>query len=138
MHCPIGSTTFSHLLSITDRDGNAVRVPQEPCERVISRAVADTVRAGLSEETKSGTAASAAGWTRPDFGKTGTTQHSKSVTFVGGVDDYAEPDTICTGLPVHLGECERAAFGGTVATRPYFAAMNELLDGVPASSDREK
>ncbi|MGW4527711.1 hypothetical protein [Amycolatopsis sp. NPDC004378] len=106
--------------------------------------MADTVLAGLSRDTVSGTSALAArvtGWHRPDIGKTGTTQQSESVTFVGGVNDYAvssmvfadgaQPRTFCPGPPVHLGSCGNGAFGGTVAAPPYFAAMQSLLAGVP-------
>ena len=49
--------------------------------------LARTLAAGLSQDTTSGTsaaAASAAGWTRPGIGKTGTTNSSESVAFVGG------------------------------------------------------
>ncbi|MDX3186945.1 transglycosylase domain-containing protein [Streptomyces sp. MN03-5084-2B] len=132
------------ILSVTDRDGNAVPVAQQACERVIPQGVADTLEAGLSKDTTSGTsaeAARAAGWTRPDIGKTGTTQLSESVAFVGGVDDYAvssmvfadgpHPREICPGTPVHLGDCGHGAFGGTVAAPPYFHAMSKLLAGVP-------
>ncbi|MDQ7804627.1 transglycosylase domain-containing protein [Amycolatopsis sp. A133] len=132
------------ILSVTDRNGNAVPVRQQACERVIPAGVADTLEAGLSKDTTSGTsaqAAHAAGWTRPDIGKTGTTQLSESVAFVGGVDDYAvssmvfadgpHPREICPGTPVHLGSCGHGAFGGTVAAPPYFHAMSQLLAGVP-------
>ena len=82
-----------------------------------------------------------AGWHRPDIGKTGTTNQSESVAFVGGVDGYAaasmvfadgpNPQEICPGNPVHLGNCGHGAFGGTVAAPPYFAAMNQILAGQP-------
>ncbi|MEV6644210.1 transglycosylase domain-containing protein [Amycolatopsis sp. NPDC051371] len=132
------------ILSVTDRAGAPVPVRQEQCERVVPEDLATTLRAGLSEDTVSGTsarAARAAGWDRPDFGKTGTTQDSRSVAFVGGVNDYAvsslvfadgsSPQTVCPGPPVHLGRCGHGAFGGTVAAPPYFHAMTRLLAGVP-------
>ncbi len=132
------------ILSMTDRNGNAVAVRQQACEQVIPTGVANTLEAGLSKDTTSGTsaeAARAAGWTRPDIGKTGTTQQSESVAFVGGVDGYAvssmvfadgpRPREICPGTPVHLGNCGHGAFGGTVAAPPYFHAMSQLLAGVP-------
>ena len=132
------------ILSVTDRNGNAVPVQQQACEQVIPTGVANTLEAGLSKDTTDGTsaeAARAAGWTRPDIGKTGTTQQSESVAFVGGVDGYAvssmvfadgpRPREICPGTPVHLGTCGHGAFGGTVAAPPYFHAMSELLAGVP-------
>src|SRR4029079_7641427 len=102
--------------------------------------------AGLAKDTTDGTsaaAASAAGWHRPDIGKTGTTNESESVAFIGGVDGYAaasmvyadssHPQEICPGRPVHLGDCGHGAFGGTVAAPPYFAAAcPAALAGAPA------
>ncbi|HWD01769.1 MAG TPA: transglycosylase domain-containing protein [Amycolatopsis sp.] len=132
------------ILSVTDRNGKPVPVKQQACEQVIPTGVANTLESGLSRDTTIGTSAAAAhsaGWTRPDIGKTGTTQLSESVAFVGGVDNYAvssmvfadgpHPQEICPGTPVHLGNCGHGAFGGTVAAPPYFHAMNTLLAGVP-------
>ncbi|WP_326837907.1 transglycosylase domain-containing protein [Amycolatopsis rhabdoformis] len=131
------------ILSVTDRGGQPVPVKQQACEQVIPTGVANTLEAGLSRDTTVGTSASAAhsaGWTRPDIGKTGTTQLSESVAFVGGVDNFAvssmvfadgpHPEEICPGTPVHLGQCGHGAFGGTVAAPPYFHAMSTLLAGV--------
>jgi membrane peptidoglycan carboxypeptidase len=130
------------ILSVTDRDGKPVTVQQPACEQVIPQGVAATLESGLSQDTTIGTSASAArnaGWTRPDIGKTGTTQQSESVAFVGGVDNFAvssmvfadgpHPAEICPGTPVHLGNCGHGAFGGTVAAPPYFSSMSTLLAG---------
>ncbi|NIH80187.1 transglycosylase domain-containing protein [Amycolatopsis viridis] len=132
------------ILSVTDRNGHDVAVKQPPCEQVVPPGLANTLLNGLSQDTISGTsaaAAAAAGWHHADFGKTGTTQQSESVAFIGGVDDYAvssmvfadgpHPAEICPGTPVHLGSCGRGAFGGTVAAPPYFAAMSQVLGGRP-------
>ncbi|MCU1681025.1 MAG: penicillin-binding protein [Amycolatopsis sp.] len=132
------------ILSVTDRNGQPVPVAQQACQSVLPTAVANTLMSGLSRDTTIGTsavAARAAGWTRPDIGKTGTTQNSESVAFVGGVNNYAVssmvfadgryPQEICPGDPVHLGNCGHGAFGGTVAAPPYFSAMNQLLAGRP-------
>ena len=132
------------ILSMTDRSGKPVNLAREPCQQVVSSGLAQTLAAGLSKDSISGTSAAAArnaGWTRPDIGKTGTTNESKSVTFVGGVDGYAaasmvfadgsRPRTICPGRPVYLGNCGNGAFGGTVAAPPYFTAMNQILAGSP-------
>ncbi|HEY2205974.1 MAG TPA: penicillin-binding protein [Pseudonocardia sp.] len=134
----------SPVLGITDRYGRPVSIQEQPCERVVAPGVASTLRAGLSKDTQDGTSAAAAkgaGWTRPDIGKTGTTNESKSVAFVGGVDGYAassmlfadgrRPRELCPGPPVHLGDCGHGAFGGTVAAPPYFQAMNQILAGQP-------
>jgi membrane peptidoglycan carboxypeptidase len=132
------------IQSVTDRNGKPVAVAQQPCEQVVSPGLANTLAAGLSKDTTAGTsaaAAGAAGWHRPDIGKTGTTNESESVAFVGGVDGYAaasmvyadgaHPQEVCPGRPVHLGNCGHGAFGGTVAAPPYFAAFNQLLAGHP-------
>jgi membrane peptidoglycan carboxypeptidase len=132
------------ILSVTDRTGQPVPVTQEACQQVIPTGVANTLMAGLSKDTLLGTsaaAAKAAGWSHPDIGKTGTTQLSESVAFIGGVDNYAvssmvyadgrTPEEICPGNPPYLGRCGHGAFGGTVAAPPYFHAMNQLLAGQP-------
>jgi membrane peptidoglycan carboxypeptidase len=132
------------IQSVTDRDGRPVAVAQQPCEQVVSPGLAHTLAAGLAKDTTDGTsaaAAAAAGWHRPDIGKTGTTNESESVAFIGGVDGYAaasmvyadssHPQEICPGRPVHLGDCGHGAFGGTVAAPPYFAAFSQLLAGRP-------
>jgi membrane peptidoglycan carboxypeptidase len=134
----------SPVLSVTGRDGRPVAITQQPCEQAISPGLADTLMAGLSKDTTAGTsaaAASAARWTRPDIGKTGTTNDSESVAFVGGVNGYSassmlfadgpHPRTLCPGPPVHLGDCGHGAFGGTVAAPPYFKAMSQILGSQP-------
>jgi membrane peptidoglycan carboxypeptidase len=132
------------ILSVTDRNGQPVPVRQLPCEQVIAPGVADALMTGLSKDSQMGTSAAAAKnahWNHPDIGKTGTTENSESVAFVGGVDNYAaasmvfasgdRPRELCPGPPVHLGNCGAGAFGGTVAAPPYFAAMNQLIAGTP-------
>jgi len=132
------------IQSVTDSAGKPVAVAQQPCEQVVNPGLAHTLAAGLAKDTTDGTsaaAAGAAGWHRPDIGKTGTTNESESVAFIGGVDGYAaasmvyadssHPQEICPGHPVHLGDCGHGAFGGTVAAPPYFAAFNQLLAGKP-------
>ncbi|RSM91660.1 penicillin-binding protein [Kibdelosporangium aridum] len=128
------------ILSVTDAAGNPVSYKTSGCEQAVSSDVASTLMTGLSQDTVSGTTAAsahAAGWTRPDIGKTGTTQTNQSVAFVGGVDRYAvsslvfadgnKPGQLCPGTPVHIGSCGHGAFGGTVAAPPYFKAMQAIL-----------
>jgi membrane peptidoglycan carboxypeptidase len=126
--------------SVTDRFGHPVPLHEQACEQAVTPDVASTVMTGLSKDTTEGTSTAAArevGWTRPGIGKTGTTQTSESVAFVGGAGGYAvsslvfadssEPGTICPGTPVHIGSCGHAAFGGTVAAPPYFRALTKIL-----------
>jgi len=126
--------------SVTDRFGKAVTLKTQACDQVVSPDVANTVMAGLSKDTTEGTSAAAArsaGWNRPGIGKTGTTQTSESVAFVGGSGGYAvsslvfadssAPGELCPGPPVHIGRCGHGAFGGTVAAPPYFHTLNTLL-----------
>jgi membrane peptidoglycan carboxypeptidase len=128
------------ILSVTDSAGQPVDVKTAPCEQAITNDVASTLVTGLSRDTIDGTTATsarAAGWTRPGIGKTGTTQESKSVAFVGGTDNYAVSSVVfadgsttgelCPGNPVHIGKCGHGAFGGTVAAPPYFHAMQTVL-----------
>jgi membrane peptidoglycan carboxypeptidase len=130
------------IQSVTDRFGNAVDVKSQACEQAVSPDVASTLVEGLSKDTTVGTSAAsarAANWTRPGIGKTGTTQTSESVAFVGGSGGYAvsslvfadgsDPGTLCPGPPVHIGKCGHGAFGGTVAAPPYFRALTTILGG---------
>ncbi len=132
------------IRSVTDRFGHPVNLPAQPCEQAVPPGLAHTLMAGLSQDTVSGTTAAsarAAGWTRPGIGKTGTTQQSESVAFVGGVDGYAvsslvfadgpDPGELCPGPPVYIGDCGNGAFGGTAAAPPYFQAMSRILAGRP-------
>ncbi|GLY68883.1 transglycosylase domain-containing protein [Amycolatopsis taiwanensis] len=132
------------IMSVTDRYGKPVPVRQQPCEQVVPQGLAHTLVVGLSQDTKTGTSAAsakAAGWNHADIGKTGTTNTSESVAFVGGVDDYAvssmvfadgpHPQEICPGTPVHLGDCGAGAFGGTVAAPPYYHAFSQILGNRP-------
>jgi membrane peptidoglycan carboxypeptidase len=132
------------IIEVRDRYGRKVPIPHQPCEQVVSPPLAHSLMAGLSDDSVSGTsatAAAAAGWKRPDIGKTGTTQDNKSVAFVGGVNDYAvssmvfadgnEPGSICPSKPATLGVgCE--AFGGTLAAPTFFETFTQILGGQPS------
>jgi membrane peptidoglycan carboxypeptidase len=136
------------IAQVTDHNGNPVRINEQPCQQVISPALADSLVTGLSldDQVPGGTskaAADAAGWTRPLLAKTGTTQNNESVGFLGATPQYAasslvfadgtRPSQICATSPPHLaseGGCH-GAFGGTVAAPPWYAAMTEILAGQP-------
>ncbi|GAB2665072.1 transglycosylase domain-containing protein [Saccharopolyspora gloriosae] len=136
------------LEEIRDRNGNEVPIKEAPCEQVISPEVAGQLAQGMSKDDTEGTskvAASAAGWTRPMIGKTGTTQESKSAAFLaatpqmaGAVLTYADgsrPRGICDGggesPPFLCGEGN--IFGGKVPARTWFDAMTRIHEGLPAA-----
>jgi membrane peptidoglycan carboxypeptidase len=135
------------ILSVTDRYGQPVHVNQQACEQVITPGVASALKAGLSLDTISGTSANsarAAGWTHPDIGKTGTTNESESVAFVGGVNNYAVSSMLfadgkvtgelCPGPPIHLQPlrtCGHGLFGGTGAAPAYYHSMSQIIAGQP-------
>jgi membrane peptidoglycan carboxypeptidase len=136
------------IISVTDRYGKPVQVPQQPCERVVPTGLANTLLNGLSHDTVPGgtsvVPAQAANWTRPISAKTGTTQVNKSLAFVGLTDGYAassivfadgsHPAVICGHTdPIRLasdGACA-GGFGGPVAAPTFFNAFNDLLAGKP-------
>lgn len=133
------------IASITNRHGDPVPLDQQPCQRAVSEGLADSLAAGLSQDTTAGTAADAAraaGWTRPMIGKTGTTQQSESAAFVGATPQYAgavltwsnasAPRPICTGDPPS--QCaEGNLTGGTIPARTWFATMAPLHAGTPVT-----
>jgi membrane peptidoglycan carboxypeptidase len=136
------------ITSVTDRYGQPVTFPQQPCQQVVPPALANTLMNGMGQDTTgagtSGVAAKAANWTRPTAGKTGTTQQNESEAFLGMVDGYAgfsiiyadgsTPSQICKGTPPYLaGPSHSCAggFGGTVAAPTFFNTFNQVLAGVP-------
>ncbi|MGH3906577.1 MAG: penicillin-binding transpeptidase domain-containing protein [Pseudonocardiaceae bacterium] len=133
------------IASIIDRHGKPVPLDKQPCQRAISEDLADSLAAALSQDTTVGTAAdaaTAAGWTRPMIGKTGTTQQSESAAFVGATPQYAgavltwsdgpAPRPICIGDPPR--QCaEGNLTGGTIPARTWFATMAPLHVGTPVA-----
>ncbi|WP_234996040.1 transglycosylase domain-containing protein [Streptoalloteichus hindustanus] len=129
----------SPIEQILDRNGKPVPVREEPCEQVVDPALANSLAQGLSKDSVSGTAktaASANGWSRPMIGKTGTTEDHKSSGFLGATRDYAgavlvftdgvAPQVICH-TPVRLcGFSGTGAYGGDIAAPTWFKAMGPL------------
>ncbi|MBV8933298.1 MAG: penicillin-binding protein [Kutzneria sp.] len=129
---------------VLDHSGKPVSVHRQPCEQAVSSAVADSMMDALSQDTITGTTATAAKnakWTRPMGGKTGTNEENRSVGFLGVLPSYAvssmvfadgtTPQGICPPMPqVRIG-CANAAFGGTVAAPPFFDAFSQILAGQP-------
>ncbi|GAA3355156.1 transglycosylase domain-containing protein [Saccharopolyspora gregorii] len=136
------------LEEIQDRNGNDVPIKEAACEQAISPEVAGQLAQGMSKDDTEGTskaAATAAGWTRPMIGKTGTTQESKSAAFLaatpqmaGAVLTYADgsrPRGICDAggdAPPFL--CSDGnIFGGKVPARTWFDAMNRIHQDLPVA-----
>jgi membrane peptidoglycan carboxypeptidase len=133
------------ILSVTDRYGKTIPFQQQPCERIVPPALANTELNGLSHDAVSpGTSASpaaATGWTLPLAGKTGTTQEAKSLAFVGYSGGYAassifftdsnRPQNICDSNlqhPFTSPSCS-GGFGGPVAAPTFFLAFEQILAG---------
>ncbi|WP_019809812.1 transglycosylase domain-containing protein [Saccharomonospora halophila] len=138
------------ILEISDRDGTAHPIEEQPCEQAVPEGVADTLAVGLSKDTASGgtahAAAEAAGWDRPVIGKTGTTQHSGSAAFIGATPQIAgaamvfRPDVPYGGLvdggPGNVRAVPQGAgnmFGGKTPARTWFRAVKPALEGEPAA-----
>ncbi|HEX2175674.1 MAG TPA: transglycosylase domain-containing protein, partial [Nocardioidaceae bacterium] len=91
---------------VTDRDGNALDIEDGNCKKVLKPAVADAVNDVLRGVTGPGGFAEAYSLNQPDAGKTGTTQDSKSVWFMGytpnlvgavmvaGANEVGEPESL--------------------------------------------
>ncbi|MPY78120.1 MAG: penicillin-binding protein [Actinophytocola sp.] len=135
----------SPIAEVTDRNGKTVKVPEEPCKRVIPEALADTLAVGLSKDHTGGTATGAAasvGWDRPMIGKTGTAQDAKASTFVGATPQLAgaamvfRPDFPDGGLcyvgPGNVYACENGNMqGARTPALTWFGAMSKILEGKP-------
>ncbi|HEX5120314.1 MAG TPA: penicillin-binding protein [Pseudonocardiaceae bacterium] len=132
------------ILSVTDRYGKNVPFQQQPCERVVPTGLANTELNGLSHDTEPGgtskAPADATGWKLPLVGKTGTTQRSESLAFVGLTGGYAassiffadgpHPEQICdsTGQP-HISPNCSTGFGGPISAPTFFKAFEKILAG---------
>ena len=131
------------IASVTDHTGKAVPINTPPCEQVVNKALADTLLNGMKDDTTAGTSTQAARnahWTRPIAAKTGTTDSSESVGFLGIMSNYlgsslvfndgSKPEPICGTLPIHTSKScggNLGAFGGTIAAPPFFNAFNQIL-----------
>ncbi|MEV6606552.1 penicillin-binding protein [Kutzneria sp. NPDC051319] len=132
---------------LLDHDGHPVALPHQQCEQVVAPALADTMMRGLAKDTVSGTSATSAlkaHWKRELAGKTGTTEYNESVGFVAGLRNYAvsslvfadgsAPAPICASKPPRLDSDDSGcagAFGGSLASPPFFAAFTKLLGTAP-------
>jgi len=132
------------ITSVVDRSNKALAVPQSNCKRVMSRAVADSVTAVLSQVID-GPLPGRTGWKmslgRDAAGKTGTTNNSASVWFVGFTPDLSA--AVATFDARGVGgkyAMQNLTIGGTYFTQVFGStlpgpiwkmAMLSALDGTP-------
>ncbi|BAF53329.1 transglycosylase domain-containing protein [Corynebacterium glutamicum] len=129
------------IASVHDREGNEVYIDRPACERAIDAETASALAVGMSKDTVSGTAASAAsmyGWSLPTAAKTGTTESNQSSSFMGFNSNFAAAPYIyndgtsttplCSG-PVR--QCSSGnLFGGNEPAQTWF----NMASNVPAAS----
>lgn len=129
------------IASVHDREGNEVYIDRPACERAIDAETASALAVGMSKDTVSGTAASAAsmyGWSLPTAAKTGTTESNQSSAFMVFNSNFAAAPYIyndgtsttplCSG-PVR--QCSSGnLFGGNEPAQTWF----NMASNVPAAS----
>lgn len=129
------------IASVHDREGNEVYIDRPACERAIDAETASALAVGMSKDTVSGTATSAAsmyGWSLPTAAKTGTTESNQSSSFMGFNSNFAAAPYIyndgtsttplCSG-PVR--QCSSGnLFGGNEPAQTWF----NMASNVPAAS----
>jgi membrane peptidoglycan carboxypeptidase len=127
----------SPIDKVFDRHGREVAVTTERCAQVVPEGLADTLANALSKDAVNGTAAgsaSAAGWTLPMSGKTGTTESHRSSGFVGFTNHYAAANYIFDDSDTPTGICSFPLrtcgsgdlYGGNEPARTWFTAMTPI------------
>ncbi|MFF2543059.1 transglycosylase domain-containing protein [Kitasatospora sp. NPDC058063] len=129
------------ITSVTGPDGKQLAVPQANCSAAMSAGTADTVSAMLKGVVEDGTGRTAGLTGRDSAGKTGTTNDSRQVWFVGYTPEMAGATVVSdTDDPEPLdgqrigGTVVGQAFGGTLAGPIWRDAMDGALAGTPAGT----
>lgn len=134
VHC-----TPRAILSVTDRAGQKVDVPETECGRVLEADVADEVTSILrgvvdGSSLRTGRAAAIS---RPVAGKTGTTNSSRAAWFVGYTPQLAASVWVgkanfkpLTGIRIN-GTTYRQVYGGTVPAQIFARAMRGASEDLP-------
>jgi membrane peptidoglycan carboxypeptidase len=129
------------IAEVTDRDGKHVSVTTETCEQVVPEGLANTLANAMSHDDQgNGTAAgsaNAAGWDLPMSGKTGTTEASRSSSFLGFTSQYAAanyiyddstaPGALCS-YPLRQCGGDGNLYGGNEPARTWFQAMKPIAN----------
>src|SRR5438270_6931717 len=123
---------------LIDRNGNQVAVTTEACDQVVPEGLANTLANALSKDALRGAtaagSASAAGWSLPVSGKTGTTEAHRSSGFVGFTSHYAAANYIYDDSPNPTDLCSSPLrrcgdgnlYGGNEPARTWFTAMKPI------------
>ncbi|MFC0624215.1 penicillin-binding protein [Kribbella deserti] len=128
------------ITSITDSSGKNIPTPGAKCEQVMQPEFADGVNRVLGSVMTSGGTGSKLNFGRPAAGKTGTTQESKAVWFVGYTPTYAaavgvtDPDGTqesLTKLTFNGRRLGGSVSGGGTAGPIWEAAMRAIHEGLP-------
>ncbi|HIW95678.1 MAG TPA: penicillin-binding protein [Candidatus Corynebacterium gallistercoris] len=120
------------VLSVTDRNGQPLKLEKKPCEQALDRGVANALANGMGSDVSTGTAsgsAAAEGWGGPISAKTGTTETSFSAAFLGFTPGWAgsayifndggTPANLCTSPVRQCGNGD--LYGGNEPARVFFS-----------------
>ncbi|MBB3663242.1 MULTISPECIES: transglycosylase domain-containing protein [Prauserella salsuginis group] len=135
------------VAEVTDRNGDPVKIDENPCQQVVNEDLANSLAVGMSKDDLPGgtsaAAAEAVDWSRPMIGKTGTTQNNASGAFIGGTPQLAgasmifKPERPTGGIVdsgpgnVYSVDGEGNIFGGKAPARTWFNAMKKIMEGEP-------
>ncbi|ANW19546.1 transglycosylase domain-containing protein [Streptomyces clavuligerus] len=129
--------TPTAISSIRTADGKDLRVPKSSCERAMTERTADTVNTLLSGVVSDAGTGSLAGLgSRPNAGKTGTTDGRKNAWFVGYTPNLSS--AVWVGAPTQQVEMFNISIGGNWYPKVYGGevpgpiwrdAMSGALDG---------
>ena len=117
------------ILAVTDRDGKSLPIPKSSCVRVLDRTIADSVTSILSQVIDGplpGRTGRVMSLGRDAAGKTGTTNKSASVWFVGFTPDLSA--AVATWDP--RGNADKYAMRNlTIGGRYYAQVFGSTLPG---------
>ncbi|WP_062294677.1 penicillin-binding protein [Demequina phytophila] len=130
------------ILSVTDADGKELDVPQQNCERVIDKEIADGVAYAMQEVMKSGSGKYvnlADG--RPAAGKTGTANNNTHTWFMGYTPNLVatvwlgNPNEDEPGQGITLnGTYYQYLYGSSLAAPTWKAYMDQAVADLPVKS----